>query len=1102
MNPDPPEADPSFVPPRSKRWLAPVAGLVLGALVATPFALAIDKGAPADDASGPPEREAEAEAEQLGPLDEPVLGTEPVEFGDGRNHLVVELPDELVEVTDGTLLGTGDRTRLPDLSLLVGADEIVTDAEGRTWIRGGTASPTETLVSSSEIPTVLAELPDTDVVRIDATHFALTTSLDEDAVSAIPGVVAVSPDEAATVSGTNDPQFANQWALENRGDRYVAQPGDATAGSDIRAAGAWRASRGRDVVVAVIDTGVDFSHPDLENAAWTNPGEVCGNGIDDERNGFVDDCNGWDFYRNDSTVWSAGDHPHGTNVAGVVAATAGNGVGIAGAAPEAKIMALQVSNGPTISFSAAAAAINYAVANGADVINASWAGSRYTLELLAAVNRAADAGVVMAVASGNNAVNTDLNPFYPAAFVNSNIISVGASTPSDRMAYFSNYGANSVDLFAPGWYVLTTTTGAGYGYGSGTSFAAPYVAGTLALMLALDPALTPVEAHARLIDTATDGGAFAGRSVSGGRLDAEAATRSVTLPVSHSFSGFDAFDDLGQLGTVNTVAEPGVLPASALGYRVTVATQDAGVAVGVADEPVAYTLPGGATGVARTDEAGEALLSADAGFDPGAIARDALGISTELPAGTYALVVELIDLASKATVGHPHAVVYDVRYTGGNDTPPDPTPPPPVPSTPTTTPSETTPPDTTAPESTPSETTPPETTPPETTPPDSTPSETAPSDTTAPDTTAPPETTPPETTPPETTPPTAPAPTLTPTTVPLPKIPAKPTKLKGVALDGAARLQWAPGKGTTPTGYRVWRDGKVVAQTTNAEIVLGGLVNGRRYRFAVSAYNTGGESKRTGTVAVTPLAPLPPTAPPYVAPTTAPAAPPVTEPAADTTPPTTAPPDSTPPDTTPPTTAPETARRFELSPDRGTADGGTRVSIAVPDIGAEEVLAVFIGSRAQRLEYQSGGTVAVTTRPHTAGTFDVEVLTDARTIHLPDAYTFEAPTDEAAPTPTTAPSAPQETNPPSTARPAPTPTTASPATSPPATSAPVTSPPQTSPAATSPPVTSPPTTVANGAPPRRLPTRRITPGKPLQSLPTGMWNAVSCTRSPCSGIVL
>ncbi|MDZ4826147.1 MAG: S8 family serine peptidase, partial [Actinomycetota bacterium] len=951
------------MPSRGKRWPAPVVGLALVALVATPFVAASRRGdAPEEEATSAREPARETEAEPLGPLDAPVLGTEEVAFTDGRNHLVVELPNDLVEVGGGgTLLGTGDRTSLDDLSLLAEGGEIVTDAQGRTWVRRAGDTSTPAVVSSGEIPAVLADLPDTDVLRVDATHFVLTTSLDEAAVAAIPGVVGVEQDQAASLAGTNDPQFDNQWALENRGDRYVVQPGDATAGSDMRATAAWRASRGRDVVVAVIDTGVDFSHPDLAGSAWTNPGEVCGNGIDDENNGYVDDCNGWDFYRNDSSVYSPGDHTHGTNVSGVIAATTGNGIGIAGAAPEAKIMALQISNQSSLSLSTAAAAINYAVDNGADVINASWGGSGYTSSLLTAVNRARDAGVVMAVASGNAGVNTDVQPFYPAAFTHPNIVSVGASTPSDGMAYFSNYGATSVDLFAPGWYVLTTMPGNGYGYVSGTSFSAPYVAAALALMLARDPSLTPTAARDKLIATATDRNAFVGRSISGGRLDAEAATDTMPLAVSHSFTGFDALDDLGQTTAVYTVADPAALPAGALGYRVTVATQDAGAAVGVAEEPLAYTLPDGTTGLAVTDAEGEAFLSVES-FDAAAIAGGApLGISTELPGGTYALVVELVDLASMTAVGRPHAVVYDVAYTGGNDTPPDPTPPPPVPTTTTIAPPVTSPPPTAPPATAPPATTPPVGSPPATSPPVTSPA-------------SPPATSPapsPAPTPATTPPTTVATPTLPPITVPLQPIPHKPSGFDGFPLDGGARLVWNAPSGTTPAGYRIYRDGEFVAQTANRAVVLGGLQNGAQYIFSVSAYSTGGESARSRSIFVTPLAPTPPTQPPYVAPTTAPPAPPVTEPPTEeVAPPVTQPPaeEEAPPEDD----APPTPRTFQVSPDHGTGDGGTRVSIVVPELADAEVLAVFFDGRAQRLEYQIGATVTITTRPHVAGTLDVE----------------------------------------------------------------------------------------------------------------------------------
>ena len=613
------------------------------------------------------------------------------------------------------------------------------------------------------------------------------------------------------------------------------------------------------------------------------------------------------------------------------------------------------------------------------------------------------------------------------------------------------------------------------------------------------------------MQTAARRPAFAGRGVSGARLDAEAAAASVTLPVTHTFSGFDAFDDVGQIGLVTTVASAAALPASSVAFRMTLATRTPEGVFGVAREPIAYTLPDGTTGVVTTDDRGDAVVAGDGGFDPAlALGGAPLGVATELPAGSYALVVELVQLPGMTSVGRPQAVVYDVAYTGSNDTPADPVPPPPATpgappttapagSAPSTAPPPTTPaagpetPPSTTPATTPaaSPTTPATTAPapPTTNAPEAppAPATTSPAAPGAPVTAAPPSTaTPPEQPAPQ--PPAVPVPTTepdtSPTTAPLPAIPARPFALDGTALDRGVRLTWQPGPGAAPTGYRVWRDGQFAAQTAGTHIELHGLTNGRAYQFAVSAYSPGGESARSTPFTLAPAAP-----------TRAAPEPPSGEPV-----PTTAP--------APTTTAGHSDTRAVVVPDHGPAGGGTHVSISAAELAAHEVLAVFIGGSAQRLDHHFGTTVGITTRPHVAGTFDVElVLAGGGRIVVADRFTFERdgpispPASEpgdANPAPPAAPpaapptTAPSGTSPPATAPPAPAPP---PATSPSVTTPP---PPAASPPATEPPATAPPATV----PARQLPTGSITPGAALTGLPAGMWSAVRCRTSPCAGIVL
>lgn len=249
----------------------------------------------------------------------------------------------------------------------------------------------------------------------------------------------------------NDSLFGLQWGYENTG-----QSGG-TPGADTQAVSAWDWSRGAGTVVAVTDTGVDVSAADLSGKAWVNPAEVAGNGLDDDGNGYVDDVNGYDFFNGDSTVYDAGDgDQHGTHVAGTIAAATDNGIGVSGMGWDTRFMALKFI-GPSIGTDyGAAEAIAYAVDNGADVINASWGGYGASSIIEAAVGYAASKGVLVVCAAGNEGYNADVTPMYPAAYPATNVVSVAALDRNDALAPFSNRGATSVDIGAPGVSIAST----------------------------------------------------------------------------------------------------------------------------------------------------------------------------------------------------------------------------------------------------------------------------------------------------------------------------------------------------------------------------------------------------------------------------------------------------------------------------------------------------------------------------------------------------------------------------------------------------------------------------------------------------------------------
>ena len=273
------------------------------------------------------------------------------------------------------------------------------------------------------------------------------------------------------------------WGLSNNG----SQGGIVTA--DIGADQAWDYGTSTNVVTAVIDTGVDYRHQDLAANIWSNADEVAGNGIDDDRNGYVDDTRGWDFANNENDPMD--DNGHGTHVAGTIGAVGNNGVGVTGVAWSALIMPLKfLDKSGSGALSDAIEAINYARVNGAKVINASWGGGAFSSALQSAITQYQQAGGIFVAASGNEGSNNSTTPSYPANYAG--VISVGASTRSDALASFSNFGTN-VQIVAPGQSILSTLPGNAYGTLSGTSMATPHAAGAIALLWGQNPIRTAAQ---------------------------------------------------------------------------------------------------------------------------------------------------------------------------------------------------------------------------------------------------------------------------------------------------------------------------------------------------------------------------------------------------------------------------------------------------------------------------------------------------------------------------------------------------------------------------------------------------------------------------------
>ncbi|MEG3586491.1 MAG: S8 family serine peptidase [Actinomycetota bacterium] len=351
---------------------------------------------------------------------------------------------------------------------------------------------------------------------------------------------------------SNDPRVGELWGLSGP--------------HGIEASTAWQISSSADeVVVAVIDSGVDVSHPDLSDVIWINQNEIPENGIDDDGNGYIDDMNGWDFTTNDNLPDDG--NGHGTHVAGTIAAIRNNSIGVAGVSSNVKIMALRFlddsGNGYTNN---AIAALNYAVANGAPISNNSWGGGGYSTGLYNAIEAANQAGHTFVAAAGNSGQNIDSSPSYPAAYSNTNIISVAAIRSSGDLASFSNYGSNNVDIAAPGVSILSTVSyqycgqvnGADcYASFNGTSMASPHVAGVAALILGMRPNSSPQEISDILRDSVRATTVLNGAVAFGGELDAAQAVELSTTSGSITFPGHSN-------GSVVLQNEPFELTASAI----------------------------------------------------------------------------------------------------------------------------------------------------------------------------------------------------------------------------------------------------------------------------------------------------------------------------------------------------------------------------------------------------------------------------------------------------------------------------------------------------------------------------------------------------------
>jgi subtilisin-like proprotein convertase family protein len=360
----------------------------------------------------------------------------------------------------------------------------------------------------------------------------------------VPGVIQIEPNLIYhSTRLPNDPQFGGQWGHQNSGQEVPPGSGAfGTLGADVSAPAAWDITIGSgDVIVADIDTGLDWSHPDLFANVWVNPGEIAGNGLDDDGNGYVDDVRGFDFADGDNDVADA--EGHGTATAGVIAAVGDNGIGVTGVAWTSKVLGLKIfrsaDTGAALEYIIAAhdyatdmidRGFNIVASNNSyGIVLPAFFDEAQTAEELA-IRRFTDTGATFVASAGNDALNNDETfQSYPASYPNPEIISVAATDNRDQLAVFSSYGLRNVDLAAPGVDVLTTIPGGGYDYISGTSFSSPYVAGAVALLKAFKPNASQEEIKRALILGCDPIASLQNLVVSGGRLNLAESLRIIGI---------------------------------------------------------------------------------------------------------------------------------------------------------------------------------------------------------------------------------------------------------------------------------------------------------------------------------------------------------------------------------------------------------------------------------------------------------------------------------------------------------------------------------------------------------------------------------------------
>lgn len=330
----------------------------------------------------------------------------------------------------------------------------------------------------------------------------------------------------------NDPSFLYQWGLYNTATGpYATQ--NARPGSDINVLKLWNEgiTGSKNVLVAIIDTGLDWTHPDLKKNIYTNSGEakiLSDNNLDDDHNGFIDDIHGWNFINNTNNTND--DSGHGSHVAGIIGASGNDGIGITGVNWNVSLMPLKALDFTgTGAISNAIDALNYARQMKAKIINMSIASNEYSKIFEDAIRAARNEGILVVTAAGNAHTDNDRRPTYPANYNSENILSVAATDQGDELTIFSNYGLSSIHVAAPGYDIYSTSYHGEYAFLKGTSMACPHVTGVAALLLSVNPNMSPSEIKERLILTSDPVRLLKNKIVSEGRINAYNAIHGIII---------------------------------------------------------------------------------------------------------------------------------------------------------------------------------------------------------------------------------------------------------------------------------------------------------------------------------------------------------------------------------------------------------------------------------------------------------------------------------------------------------------------------------------------------------------------------------------------